>query len=77
MPKPDGVFVITALRSDRKTPCGLPEAEKEETAMSHTDFPDDWDDDKVRRVIARYEMQTEVPHDLVSTVRQLIAKNRE
>jgi hypothetical protein len=63
--------------------------------MSHTNFPDDWDDDRVRRAIAHYEMQTEdeavvedeegvkpsetvmnVPHDLVSAVRQLIAKNR-
>jgi len=67
--------------------------------MSLTNSPDDWDDDKVRRVLAHYEMQTEdeavaededgasstgvkpseavmnVPHDLVSTVRQLIAKN--
>jgi hypothetical protein len=64
--------------------------------MSQTDFPEGWDDDKIRRTIAHYEMQTEdeavaededsvkssetvmnVPHDLVSTVRQLIAKNRE
>ena len=64
--------------------------------MNHTDFPDDWDDDRVRRLIAHYEMQTQneavvedeegvkpsetvmnVPHDLVSAVRQLIAKNRD
>jgi hypothetical protein len=64
--------------------------------MSHTNFPEGWDTDRVRRVIAHYEMQTEheavaededgvkpsetvmnVPHGLVSTVRQLIAKNRE
>jgi len=69
---------------------------KKKTSMSLTNFSDDRDDDKIRRVIAHYEMQTEdeavaededgvkpsetvmnVRHDLVSAVRQLIAKNRE
>ncbi len=64
--------------------------------MSNTNFPDNWDGDKARRVIAHYELQTEdeavaenedgvspsetvmnVPHDLVSAVRQSIAKNRD
>jgi hypothetical protein len=62
--------------------------------MSHNNLPDGWDQDKVRRVLAHYETQTEdgalaedeagvessetvmnVPHDLVSKVRELIAKH--
>jgi hypothetical protein len=61
--------------------------------MSQNKFPDGWDADKVQRVLAHYEEQTEdealaedevgirpsetvmnVPHDLVSKVRELIAK---
>ena len=60
--------------------------------MKHSKFPTGWDEDKVRRVLAHYEEQTEdealledeagiepsetvlnVPHDLVSKVRELIA----
>lgn len=61
--------------------------------MSQDKFPSGWDEEKVRRVLAHYEEQTEVdalledeagversdtvmnvPHDLVSKVRELIAK---
>ena len=61
--------------------------------MSDTEFPANWDEHKVRRVLAHYEGQTEdealaedeagiqpsetvmnVPHELVSKVRELIAK---
>jgi hypothetical protein len=55
--------------------------------MSQGDFPPGWDEEKVRRVLAHYEEQTEevagiapsetvmnVPHDLVPKVRELIAK---
>jgi len=63
--------------------------------MSENKFPSDWDEEKVRRVLAHYEEQTEedalaedeagiqpsetvmnVPHELVSKVRQLIAKRQ-
>ena len=63
--------------------------------MSETKFPADWDEQKVRRVIAHYEEQTEedalaedevgiqssdtvmnIPHELVSKVRKLIAKRQ-
>jgi len=61
--------------------------------MSKDKFPSGWDEEKVRRVLAYYEEQTEedalledaagiepsetvmsVPHELVSKVRELIAK---
>jgi len=61
--------------------------------MKQSKFPAGWDEDKVRRVLAHYEEQTEeealvedeagiepsetvmnVPHDLVSKVRELIAR---
>lgn len=61
--------------------------------MSDTKFPADWDEQRVRRVLAHHEGQTEdeamaedeaaippsetvmnVPHELVSKVRELIAK---
>lgn len=67
----------------------------EETTMSDTEFPANWDEQKVRRVLAHYEGQTEdeavaedeagiqpsetvmnVPHELVSKVRELIAKRQ-
>lgn len=63
--------------------------------MSENKFPAGWDEERVRRVLAYYERQTEedalvedeagiepsetvmnVPHDLVPTVRELIAKRR-
>ncbi len=63
--------------------------------MSQNKFPIGWDEEKVRRVLAHYEEQTEddavvedeggiessetvmnVPHDLVSKVRELIAKRQ-
>jgi len=63
--------------------------------MSENKFPADWDEKKVRRVLAHYEEQTEedalaedeagiqpsetvmnVPHELVSKVRELIAKRQ-
>jgi hypothetical protein len=63
--------------------------------MSQVKFPSGWDEDRVRRVLAQYEAQTEeealledeagiepsetvmnVPHDLVATVRELIAKRQ-
>ena len=64
--------------------------------MSHNDFPHGWDEDRVRRVLAHYDTQTEdkalaeddagakpsemvmnVPHDLVSRVRELIARHHD
>jgi len=81
------------LRAYREAPCGVSQAQKEETSMSQNKFPDGWDADKVQRVLAHYGEQTEdealaedeagvrpsetvmnVPHDLVSKVRELIAK---
>jgi hypothetical protein len=63
--------------------------------MSQNRFPEGWDENRVRRVLAHYGEQTEdealvedeagvqpsetvmnVPHDLVSKVRELIAKPR-
>jgi hypothetical protein len=63
--------------------------------MSENKFPADWDEQKVRRVLAHYEEQTEedalaedeagiqpsetvmnIPHELVPTVRELIAKRQ-
>jgi hypothetical protein len=63
--------------------------------MSENKFPADWDEQKVRRVLAHYEEQTEedalaedeagiqpsdtvmnIPHELVSKVRELIAKRQ-
>lgn len=63
--------------------------------MSDSKFPADWNEQKVRRVLAHYEEQTEedalaedeagmqpsetvmnIPHELVPTVRELIAKRR-
>jgi hypothetical protein len=62
--------------------------------MSQNNFPDGWDEDRIRKVLAHYDEQTEdvalaedeagvassetvmnVPHDLVSQVRELIAKH--
>lgn len=62
--------------------------------MKQTKFPPGWDEERVRRVLAHYEKQTEeeaiaedeatyedqlqtfmaVPNDLVSVIRELIAK---
>ena len=63
--------------------------------MNQNKFPAGWDEEKVRRILAYYEKQTDedaivqdeagiepsetvmnVPHDLVPTVRELIAKRR-
>jgi hypothetical protein len=62
--------------------------------MKQTKFPPGWDEERVRKVLAHYEEQTEdeavaedeaalenqavmeVPHELVSIVRELIAKHR-
>ena len=61
--------------------------------MTENRFPPGWDDEKIRRVLAHYEAQSDadavvedeagvqpsetvmnIPHDLVSKVRELIAK---
>lgn len=62
-----------------------------------TDFPPGWDEERVRRVLDQYEIQTdeeataedeaayeatthttmEVPVDLVSAVRELLAKRKQ
>jgi len=63
--------------------------------MSQNKFPPGWDEEKVQRVLAYYEEQTDedalvedeagvepsetvmnIPHDLVSKVRELIAKRQ-
>ena len=38
---------------------GVPQAQKEEAAMSQNKFPAGWDDGKVQRVLAHYGGQTE------------------
>lgn len=63
--------------------------------MRQQTFPPDWDEERVRKVLAHYEAQTEdeavaedeaalaestqtvmeVPHELVATIRELIAKH--
>jgi hypothetical protein len=64
--------------------------------MSQDNFPDGWNEDRVRKVLAHYEDQPQdealaedesgvassetvmnVPHDLVSQVRELIAKHQD
>jgi hypothetical protein len=64
--------------------------------MTKSDFPEGWDESRVRRVLAHYEGQSDedaeaedeaaiqssetvmaVPHELVSSVRELIAKHRQ
>jgi hypothetical protein len=64
--------------------------------MTQSDLPKGWNDDRIRRVLAHYDAQTEdeavaedeagvaasqtvmnIPHDLVSTVRELIAKRHQ
>ena len=65
--------------------------------MTNSKFPQGWDDDRVQRVLAHYETQSEgeaiaedeaafetpgqtvmeVPSELVSTVRELIAKHNK
>jgi hypothetical protein len=64
--------------------------------MSQNNFPDGWDENKVRQVLGHYDQQNQdeavaeddagvsssatvmsVPHDLVSKVRELIAKHHE
>jgi hypothetical protein len=64
-------------------------AQKEETAMSQVKFPPGWDEEKVRRVLAYYEEQTEEeallddeagmePSETVMSVpHDLVAKVRE
>jgi hypothetical protein len=47
------------LRAYREASCGVSQAQKEETSMSQSKFPDAWDEDKVQRVLAHYEEQTE------------------
>ncbi len=63
--------------------------------MSQNQFPNGWDEDRVRKVFVHYDEQSQdeapaedeagvkpsetvmsVPHDLVSQVRELIAKHR-
>jgi hypothetical protein len=63
--------------------------------MSQNQFPDGWDENRVRKVLEHYENQTpeeaaaeddagvapcetvmSIPHDLVSQVRELIAKHQ-
>ena len=71
----------------RKATRGVSQTQNKEAAMSPDKFPAGWDEQKVRRVLSYYEAQTEdeacvessetvmnVPHDLVSKVRELIAK---
>ena len=64
--------------------------------MSKNYFPDGWDENRVRKVLAHYDEQPEdealaedeagvassetvmsIPHDLVSQVRELIAKHHD
>jgi hypothetical protein len=64
--------------------------------MSQNQFPDGWDENRARKVLAHYDKQSpdealaedeagvassetvmNVPHDLVSQVRELIAKHHD
>ena len=64
--------------------------------MSQNNFPDGWDETRVRKVLAYYDEQSQdealaedeagiassetvmnVPHDLVSQVRELIARHHD
>lgn len=64
--------------------------------MTQSEFPEGWDESKVRRVLAHYDGQSDddardedeagvqssetvmaIPHELVATVRELIAKHRQ
>jgi hypothetical protein len=64
--------------------------------MSQNNFPDGWNEGRVRKVLAHYEEQPQdealaedesgvassetvmnIPHDLVSQVRELIAKHQD
>jgi len=45
--------------SIRETARGISQAKKEETTMSRSKFPTGWDEEKVRRVLAHYEEQTD------------------
>jgi hypothetical protein len=64
--------------------------------MSHNNFPDGWNEDRVRKVLAHYDEQPQdealaedesgvassetvmnIPHDLVSQVREPIAKHKD
>ena len=64
--------------------------------MSQNQFPDRWDENRIRKVLAHYDEQSQdealaedevgvassetvmnVPHDLVSQVRELIAKHHD
>jgi hypothetical protein len=93
VPEHDGVFCDHRVRSDREAACGIPKTQKEETSMSQNNFPEGWDESRVRKVLAHYDEQSDdealaedeagvassetvmnVPHDLVSQVRELIAK---
>ena len=38
---------------------GVERTKKEQTAMSNKKFPSGWDEDKIKRVLAHYEEQTE------------------
>ena len=48
--------------------------------MNQSKFPPGWDEERVRRVLAHYEDQTqtfmEIPNELVPVVRELIAKHQ-
>jgi hypothetical protein len=58
-PGPEIVFVITAYDLNGESSRGFSQAEEKEATMSENKFPADWDEAKVRRVLAHYEEQTE------------------
>jgi hypothetical protein len=47
------------LGIDRQATGGVQEAQEEKTPMSQSKFPERWGEEKVRRVLAHYEEQTE------------------
>jgi hypothetical protein len=78
----------------RKATDGVQTAHEEETQMSQNQFPNGWDENRVRKVAGHYDERSQehalaedeagvnpfetvmsVPHDLVSQVRELIAKH--
>ena len=55
----DSVFVITAYELTGKPLLAYRKKETKETKMSKNNFPLGWDEDRVKRLIAHYERQTE------------------
>ncbi|MCP4395769.1 MAG: hypothetical protein GY801_00455 [bacterium] len=59
-PEPDSVFVITAYELTGKPLLAYRRrSRKKERIMKQATFPPGWNEEKVRRVLAHYDAQTE------------------